>query len=278
MSRMSESRAASGSAVPSSAAVAAPVAGPAAWGSRLSEPVGVATPLHSAPPPPPPPLPPPPAAHLDPRPLQVPRATLPKTDLELGRLLGRFRDGELHHHLGFARLADYAPERLGVSLRTAQELIRASFLGQTTSTEGDWLNPTGDYGIRSDEYGDGHYGARRTTPEGELRDHKGTDYRGEAGQNVVSPVDGVIGKSVGYPYGNSRYYTYVTVTATTGHKVDLYYTRPTANLMGTFVTKGTPLGTLLDLNSRYPGIMNHVHVRVRLNGKYIDPETLIKRP
>jgi hypothetical protein len=56
----------------------------------------------------------------------VPRATLPKTDLELGRLLGRFRDGELHHHLGFARLADYAPERLGVSLRTAQELIRAS--------------------------------------------------------------------------------------------------------------------------------------------------------
>ena len=47
-----------------------------------------------------------------------------RVELEMGRLLRSLRDHQLYLRLGFARLGDYVAERLGLSLRTAQELIR----------------------------------------------------------------------------------------------------------------------------------------------------------
>lgn len=49
---------------------------------------------------------------------------LPAVERLLGRALREMRDRELYLDLGFVRLGDYASERLGLSLRTAQELIR----------------------------------------------------------------------------------------------------------------------------------------------------------
>lgn len=52
--------------------------------------------------------------------------TLPSVERSLGCALRGLRDHQLFLQLGFARLGDYVAERLGMSLRTAQELIRVA--------------------------------------------------------------------------------------------------------------------------------------------------------
>ena len=57
--------------------------------------------------------------------------------------------------------------------------------------------------IRSDSYGDGHFGASR---DGGARDHEGIDLVVVPGEVVYSPMDAVVVNRSVYPYSSDHSY------------------------------------------------------------------------
>ena len=58
----------------------------------------------------------------------------------------------------------------------------------------------------------------------------------------------------------------------------MFYVEPDANLLGNNVTAGDVVGQLQSLQSAYPGITDHVHVELRINGTLTDPTGYIPVP
>lgn len=123
-----------------------------------------------------------------------------------------------------------------------------------------------------DTFGFGHYGA----PRGH-RTHSGIDFSVEPNEIILSPVSGVITK-VGYPYKDDLSYRYVEIRSPEQdvevlHR--LFYVNCTliGHEAGNAVVKDEPIGVVQNLDRRYKGITNHVHYEIKVNGKYIDPDT-----
>ena len=142
-----------------------------------------------------------------------------------------------------------------------------------TAQKGNGLvNPTGK-GVRGcDTKGCGHYGASRVR-NGKPGTHVGADYITDAGQDVVAISDG---KVVRLPTGS---YEGVVVGDGNGTSWKILYLDVDQSLsIGDSVTAGQVLGTAQDLTTTYPGITNHVHVKLRINNKVVDPDQHIPSP
>ncbi len=142
-----------------------------------------------------------------------------------------------------------------------------------TSDQRTWVNPTGG-GIRGcDDHGCGYFGAPR-----EYGSHIGADYKASPGQDVKAVTSGTVSK-IGYPYGDDLSYRYVQISTPDGYVVQELYVDPAKGITtGTEVTGGQVIGTQQPLDRRYPGITEHVDVRIRRGGKPIDPTKLIPTP
>ena len=133
-----------------------------------------------------------------------------------------------------------------------------------------WVNPTGLAVRGTDPMGNGAYGA----PRGE-REHKGTDYLGVPGQTVLWVCDGKVVK-IGYPYSDDLRFRYVAFKTSEGHYVRQMYVNPDEwAVVGNEIIVGREAGTLQALHGRYPQIKNHCHIDIKLDGQFIDPETVI---
>lgn len=133
-----------------------------------------------------------------------------------------------------------------------------------------WVNPTGLAVRGTDPMGSGEFGASRGD-----REHKGTDYTGIPGQTVLWVCDMKLVK-VGYVYTDDLRFRYVAGKTVEGHYVrQLYVLPPTSLAVGEEILAGWDAGILQALHGRYPQIKNHCHVDIKLNGQWIDPETLI---
>jgi len=119
-------------------------------------------------------------------------------------------------------------------------------------------------GIRgSDVKGNGAFDASRGT-----RRHEGIDLVANPGENVVSPVDGVVRKT-GYPYmlgdkktPDPRFHS-VEIEPPDGNVTRLYYVKPSVKVGDKVVGGVTPIGKVEDLAPKHPGITNHVHLEIR---------------
>jgi len=122
-------------------------------------------------------------------------------------------------------------------------------------------------------WGQGHFGASR----GGSRRHKGLDIVAAYGQDVLSPIEGrVIRKS--YPYANDLSYSGVLIEGTKGHSdlsVKIFYMSPPNTIMGKGVEAGDVIGKAQSLLTKYPGIINHIHLEIKRNGSIIDPKLLL---
>lgn len=140
----------------------------------------------------------------------------------------------------------------------------------------EYANPTG-HGLRSkDSYGSGHHGA----PRGH-RKHDGADYEAIPGQQVKSPMSGIISKiSKPYTSGIDAFVlSGVEVIASNGNKCWVWYMQPSVNIVGKIVKAGDSIvGKAKTLKNRYKeGITDHVHVRIhKQSGAKIDPISVIK--
>jgi hypothetical protein len=87
------------------------------------------------------------------------------------------------------------------------------------------------------------------------------------GEAIYSPIDGdVIREAIPYPP-----FSGVLIRGTgdyTGYEVKLFYVD--GSMCGS-VKAGGIVGSAQNLSRKYPGIPNHVHMEVRLNGSLIPP-------
>lgn len=126
----------------------------------------------------------------------------------------------------------------------------------------DFANPTGEGPRGADNFGSGAYGASR---DGGHRRHEGVDYVGRAGQDVMAPISGFVSK-IGYVYSNSGDLRFVEITnPALGYVARAFYVKPSVT-EGQAVALGDTIGHLASLQSRYPGITNHVHLEIHKSG------------
>jgi murein DD-endopeptidase MepM/ murein hydrolase activator NlpD len=135
---------------------------------------------------------------------------------------------------------------------------------------GDFANPTGRAAREHDGWGSGHFGDSR---DGGGRRHEGVDYIGVVGQKVVAPISGYVTK-IGYAYDNATL-RYIEITNPALNFVArAHYVEPSVEV-GDVVAMGAAIGTLADLQVRYRGITDHVHLELYDAGRRIDAERVI---
>lgn len=135
-------------------------------------------------------------------------------------------------------------------------------------------NPTSGKVRGTDSFGSGNFHASRA---GRL--HEGLDMCSTPGQVVLSPIYGFVVREK-RPYGDGGEYD--TGLLIEGHgehaglQVTLFYTKPLAGVIGRSVKAGEWVGLATSLQSKYPGITDHVHLGVKSSGAWVDPAPLIQ--
>lgn len=134
------------------------------------------------------------------------------------------------------------------------------------------MNPTGK-GIRNDAGGSGYYGAprRKIKADGtaEIYRHKGTDLECEPGQDVISPLTGIV-KRKAIAYSGSKF-TGLVIEAKK-MTIKMLYLEVDDNLVGKCVKQGEVIGEAQDISERYSTVDPHVHVEILS----CDPEIFIQ--
>jgi peptidoglycan LD-endopeptidase LytH len=138
----------------------------------------------------------------------------------------------------------------------------------------DFANPTGLAPRSHDAFGAGHFGASR---DGGSREHAGVDYEAEAGQAVLAPMSGFVTR-IGQAYGDDAAFKYVEISnPALRHTARVFYLDPDVSV-GQPVRLGAPIGRVLSLQDRYPGITDHVHLEIAGAAGRRDPgEVIIAR-
>lgn len=118
----------------------------------------------------------------------------------------------------------------------------------------------------SDKWGSGAFGASRGD-----RIHKGIDYACYKGSLVLSPVTGECTK-IGFPYADPKKgnYRYVQITDSEGREHRIFYIEPQVR-RGDWVETGDVLGESQGIADHYPGMTDHVHYEILVNGKPVNP-------
>ena len=133
---------------------------------------------------------------------------------------------------------------------------------------GRFTNPT-DQGVRGiDAQGSGAFGASRAG-----HTHLGADYITTPGQEVFAVADGrvarlVSGEHSGIVIGDGKGISYKILYMDVDRSIGV----------GSPIRSGQVLGIAQDITTRYPGITNHVHVKLRVNYVVVDPEKYIPSP
>lgn len=81
---------------------------------------------------------------------------------------------------------------------------------------------------------------------------------------------------IGFPYGDDLTYRYIEITSVAGYRVRHFYVQPASSISnGVMVKGGDVIGSYQSLNSRFPEIIEHVHIEVYKNGNVVDPTSII---
>ncbi|KAM3866913.1 leukocyte cell-derived chemotaxin-2-like [Diretmus argenteus] len=116
-------------------------------------------------------------------------------------------------------------------------------------------NPTNDRRT-SDRWGQGQYGASRGN-----RLHKGLDIKCSDGATVLAPFDVTLnGKVIVYNDPKKAAINHGINLRGEGLCFKLFYVKP--DQTSGVVRKGQRIGTMLPMQSVYPGITSHVHVQM----------------
>lgn len=117
---------------------------------------------------------------------------------------------------------------------------------------------------KCDRYGCGTFGASR---DGGSRKHNGMDVISREGQPVFAPFGGKV--RTFNPY---KGYTALDGIEISGrvYKVKLMYVLPAVN-NGDIVKAGQVIGWAQSLQSKYPGIPDHIHCEVWASGRALNP-------
>ncbi len=124
----------------------------------------------------------------------------------------------------------------------------------------------------TDKYGSGKFGVSR---DGGKRSHQGLDLGALPGEKILSPIEGLVVREA-RPYANDPKYVGVVIDGTgewKGYQVKMFYVK---GIKLGRVRAGEVVGTAQDLGKKYPGIINHVHLEVRLHGLVVSPAPMFE--
>jgi hypothetical protein len=116
--------------------------------------------------------------------------------------------------------------------------------------------------LRNDNQGLGHFGAPRGG-----RKHQGIDFLANPGSAIMAPISGIMRPLT--VYSTDTRWKGVSIKNNTT-EVKIFYIHPLI-VNNTHVYNGTRIGTAQDRASVSPGMKNHIHVEVYINGKLVDP-------
>ena len=129
--------------------------------------------------------------------------------------------------------------------------------------------PTPTFQVRSDNWGDGHFGAPRgTLPGGGKKFHDGLDLVVAPGTMIGSMIDGVPEKFE-QPYANDDRWRGLQMV-NDYVRVEYWYMAPFANIIGVRLHAGDGIGWAQDISEKYgdhatKGRMTpHIHIRVSI--------------
>lgn len=127
------------------------------------------------------------------------------------------------------------------------------------------ISPTGRLDIRGqDRWGHGGYGRPRGT-----KVHHGVDFVIDPNNNIYFPFQYGFIERIAKPYAQDDRYSGVLLNGRDGdteYIAKIFYFQPELDLIKHYVgvRQGYIIGESQDLNERYPGITNHIHMQVAL--------------
>ncbi|PRQ00464.1 peptidoglycan DD-metalloendopeptidase family protein [Enhygromyxa salina] len=118
---------------------------------------------------------------------------------------------------------------------------------------------------RHDKHGSGQFGAPRGA-----RLHRGLDIVTRAGEEIYSPIVGEVVREA-LPYAKDPRYRGLVIRgrdAWADVELKLFYVQ---GILTGRVEAGATIGFAQNLELKYPGITNHVHIEARVKGKIVSP-------
>jgi len=187
---------------------------------------------------------------------------------------------------------DNANIKLQLKQKTAAGKTEATVFALHRGTEGwseaeldDFISPLYASTLRGkDPHGEGHYGARRVRPGGDVEPHHGTDLVAKPGAAVFAPVSGEV--RIYKDFADKKDLTAIAIiddktekTYVLGYATPhMTYADELGNVYkGTFVVRGSnvaagqQVGVVQDITKAYPKITNHLHFEV---AKDVDNKTI----
>jgi murein DD-endopeptidase MepM/ murein hydrolase activator NlpD len=116
--------------------------------------------------------------------------------------------------------------------------------------------------LRNDSQGLGHFGAPRGS-----RKHQGIDIIAQANTLVTAPISGQIRRVT--VYSNTPAWKGISIK-NQNVEIKLFYVDPIGALPAS-INRGEVVGTMQNRASNSPGMVNHLHIEVWVNGKVVDP-------
>jgi len=134
------------------------------------------------------------------------------------------------------------------------------------------ISPTG-HGIRDhDQWGSGRYGAPRDNGK---QIHKGTDFVCIPGQDIVSPIKGVVVREkIPYSEPVDGIMFSGLLIKNSDCMITMFYFQPLREILKMPIAKGQRLGVAQDISKKYPGMIPHIHLQI----DSINPELFINLP
>ena len=134
------------------------------------------------------------------------------------------------------------------------------------------ISPTG-HGVRGvDVWGQGKYGAPRDKG---TRIHKGADFVCIPGQDVVSPINGVVVREkIPYSTPSQGVLFGGLLIKNSDCEITMFYFEVLKDVIRMPITKGQVIGKAQQISLRYPGIIDHIHLQI----DSINPELFINLP
>jgi len=129
--------------------------------------------------------------------------------------------------------------------------------------------PTGNWTIRDDPGGEGHWKAKRNHGF-----HWGIDLKTTVGQQMVAPIDGIVLKTKAFSKAKLAGTKIQGTGKYEGYTVYMFYTEPFS--VGSNVKQGDKVSTQLALQRSNKGdysevVTDHTHIKIIFNGKKINP-------
>ncbi len=120
-----------------------------------------------------------------------------------------------------------------------------------------------------DPFGSGAFGAGRGD-----RTHKGQDYLASPLQPLISAFSLTV-ERIGQCYADTPEYKLIVLRYDSQTVLKCLYIDPIVKV-GDELNIGDKIGHVQNISKRYPGMMNHFHLEVIIEGDHVDPAGWLK--